>query len=71
MIGLSYCIYAVTSWTLIPVLVNPSSLGTAIGIAYIIRNVGQYFGSFLVSFFIVANNPSITKYDYAIVFYLI
>ena len=40
MIGFSLCIYAVTVWTLIPVLINPINLGTAIGITYAIQNIG-------------------------------
>ena len=35
-------------WTLLPVLVNPNSLGTAYGFGYGIQNIGLLIAPFLV-----------------------
>jgi len=55
MIGLSYSIFAATTWPCIPYIVKPHVSGTAIGIGFCFQAIGIFVGSYIVGVISVAN----------------
>ena len=71
-IGLGYGMYAVSAWTLIPIVSNPACLGTAYGIVLAIQNLGQSITPIIVHFLTKNhedNDPN--EFDNAIIYYMV
>ena len=71
-IGLGYGMYAVSAWTLIPIVSNPACLGTAYGIVLAIQNLGQSITPIIVHFLTKNHeNNDPNEFDNAIIYYMV
>lgn len=69
LLGISYSIFVVALWPLIPLVVKPSAIGTAFGISSSITNLGTAFGTFLSQ--VIVSNSDNGHFLWANFFFLI
>ena len=70
MLGFSFCIYVVTIWTLIPIVVNPNSMGTALGIAFFIQSLAFTIYPIIADKSKLIKNDGKDKYQYAVILFM-
>ena len=68
-IGVSYSLYAVSIWILVPIIVKPHCIGTAYGLIYSIENIGLSIIPLIIAFIIDKEDKN--KYSWAILLFII